>query len=742
MAWLNNTTHADLIIYIGQKGPEVELRMAAIEKIKREGLLGDIAINDSAGVVRLAAVQKLTQKSTLERVFKGTRGHDKRVSRVAREKLDKLLELQERPAQIKVKCEAICSKLENLARRLTSQISDAQLVKAVQDDTKILKENNEFKNLQESWQAIATEAQPDVQTRFEKVQQIAQNALTNYQQAFLEIQQREQARIPLRAAKKTLCEQMEAELIDLKKREHIGGEEEEKFSNSFNEIQEKWAETPPIDEPQEEQQWQARFNRALQSVQKRHQKLQDYHQAINQLDVLCTKGSNWLKDNTEILQPESLKKLQANWKQVPQPDKPLALFTELNRRFETLLNDLQTRFQEQKAQRSKLVHELKQELQNLEEALERGELKAALPLEQNVRQLFQNIKGLSIDKAKTLERRLQTCGAKIGKLRSWQSWGNKLEREKLCEQVEHWLENEQDDPEKLFHLAEEAQTAWKRLGSSGYSRERWEQFNKACQMVYQRYRQYLCQQMEQLVCEPGEERDPEETAKQIRYAQATWKNLGSQGHSQQLWDRFNEACQTAYEPCRSHFTIKSQHREQNFFQKQSLCERLETFERETNWEEPKWKDAYRFIQETEREWKSVGPTDRKLKKDIQRRFQATMHILETHLDVERQKNCRIRLHLIGEVEKVAHELQELIKFYGVPRILLIKRIRVFLRLLMRLLYKLKNCKINGKSPYQAIGVLNVNFGKLFVVLVIWCLTTVRSNKKHIRRKYNLTSPRK
>jgi DNA repair protein SbcC/Rad50 len=663
LAWTNNATHTELITYIAQKGPEVELRIAAVEKIRREGLLGDIAINDSAGEVRLAAAQKLTQKSTLERVVKGVRNHDKRVSRIVREKLDQLLELQERPAQIQAECDAIVSKLENLAHRLTHQASDdAHLVQAVADETKIEKENNDLKQLLERWQVIATEAKPDAQTRFEQAQQTVHQAMASYQQAFLKVLEREQAKTPLRVAKKTLCEQMEAWVIELKKRERIGGEDEKAFYQSVNDIQKPWAETQPIDDPQEEQQWQARFERALQSVQKRHQKLQHYDQIANQLEALCAKGSKWLTDNTEIIQPDSLKKLQAHWKQVQQPDKPLALFSELNRCFETLTKDLQARFSEQKTQRSKQVQELKQVLQDLEEALERGELKAALPLEQEARLLFENLKGYKADKA--LERRLQTCGAKIGKLRSWQSWGNKLEREKLCEQVENWLKTEADNPENMLHLTEEAQTAWKRLGSSGYSRERWEQFNKAGQMVYERYREYLCQQMEQLLNEPDEKRDPEETAKKIRLAQATWKNLGSQGHSQELWERFNNACQTAYEPCRSHFSIKSQHREQNLYQKQSICERLETFERETHWENPKWKEAYRFVREAEKEWRDIGPTDRKLKKDIQRRFQAAMQVLETHLDVERQRNCRKRLHLIGEVEKIAHQLQESIDSHG------------------------------------------------------------------------------
>ena len=659
LTWVKKTTDAERLAYIAEHGSETELRLAAIEKVEREGLLGDIAINDPISEVRLAAVAKLTQKSTLERVFKTSRNRDKRVSRIARDKLDKVIEQKERPARVRAECEAICTKLESIERRLNSETSNQKRAQGGIDDSKVLKqENAEFKRLQERFSAIAADADNECQTCFTFGVAKVMAALSNSQQTLEAAQEREQARAPLRAAKKELCEQMEVLLIDLKNSQRLGREDEKTFDQRFNALQSQWAETQPLDEPEEEQQWQARFERASQSVQKRHQKLQAYSNVANQLEATCAQA-DILLNGTEALKSEQLKDLQARWQayweEVPK-DKPHAVFSELNRRFDNTLKALQTRTAEQKEQRKQAVHELKQLLKDLEAALERGELKTAIPLEQKARQLQSSI----VDLDKTPERRLQACTAQIKELQGWQRWGNKLEREKLCEQVESLLETEDDNPSELARLTEEAQTAWKRLGSSGYSPEFWERFNQACQRAYRGYREYLCVQIENL--SESENDNPENSARQIRQAQATWKNLGSQGHSQELWERFNQACQTAYEPCKIHFSHKAREREQHLSDKQTLCERLEAFAQETDWENTtNWKEVYNFVRDAENIWRNIGATDRKYKKTTQRSYQAAMLVLETHLDDERKRNCSSRLHLIGQVDEVASSLKEAIE---------------------------------------------------------------------------------
>jgi hypothetical protein len=144
--------------------------------------------------------------------------------------------------------------------------------------------------------------------------------------------------------------------------------------------------------------------------------------------------------------------------------------------------------------------------------------------------------------------------------------------------------------------------------------------------------------------------NPEETVRLIREAQAAWKRLGSSGYSRALWDRFNKACNTAYEPCRSYFETQSQERKQNFSKRESLCERLENYVKTLNWEQPDWKAIHHFVREIENDWRLVGPTDRKAKKTVQNRFDKAMGVIQSHLKEEHQRNRQQREQLIKQVE--------------------------------------------------------------------------------------------
>jgi len=653
LIWLNKITDVELIAYIAQYGSEPELRLSALKKIEREGLLGDITINDPASEVRFAAIEKITQQSTLERVIKSTRNSDKRISRKAREKLDELIEQKEHPKKIRKECQAICTQLELLARRLTSKGSLLQPEQVSSNSSKILKqERAEWQRLQTRWQAVVEEADTEFHPRFSKGKNTIIAVFDKYQEAI----KREEAMAPLRKAKQALCEQIDALLIELKKYQRLNSEEDETLNQRINALQNEWTKIVRLDDINEEEEWQARFERSNQSIQKRQQQLQSHHQIANQLEALCTKADN-LIEAKKLLKSEHLNNLQANWKKISQPDDhSLSLFSELKNRFEHCLTALQTRIKEQKGRQKQAVQKFEPLLTELETTLENGELKKAISLEQKARLLLKDIELLSTSPNKTLEKRLHACTLEINKLRSWQRWGSKLERENLCSQVEGLLDTE-ETLEKVVKITEQAQTSWKRVGSSGYSRELWERFNKACQTIYQRYREELCVQMENL----SSDSDPEKAARLIRQAQSTWKNLGSHGHSPEIWERFNKACQTAYEPCRTHFNIKSQERDRNLFEKQSLCDRLEKFTQESNWENANWKEVHRFVRDIENSWRDIGPTNRTHQKVVQRRYQAAMRILELNLDEERQRNCHHRLRIMGAVEEIARHLQEFIE---------------------------------------------------------------------------------
>ncbi|MCV6639440.1 DUF349 domain-containing protein [Candidatus Albibeggiatoa sp. nov. NOAA] len=572
----------DRLDAVATHGKEPELRLAAVGKIEREGLLGDIAINDEVRDVRLKAAEKLTQKSTLERVYKAARSKDKQVTRIAKDKLDAIVEAEERPAKVRAECDAICTKLSVFGRDNNTITSWEQ-------------EHAEYLRLKERWQAIAEYAEADCTERYTKAEQAFTSAYAEYEKQKAELEKREAELAPIRELKQQVCDKLEKIATDLEQRELIEDEESEKLSQTINEQQQQWQTGAAIDDAKEEQQWQTRYQKAFKSVTQQLKTLQSHYRVACKLEAICSEGDKLLSEDAS-LRGRHIKTLQERWSEIDFPKADLKFINDLKARFAELTQSIDAHRQEQDKQREQNVDTLKGYLQEAEKYLESGELHKAMPHENNARTLFAEIKGLSSKRYKALEKRVQAITTKIRELHNWEKWGDNLERERLCEEIEHLIENPDDNPE--------------------------------------------------------------ETARIIRDAQKTWKGLGTKGHSQALWERFNKACNEAYKPCKVYFEEQAQQRHQHFEQKQIICAELETFGEGIDWEQPDWKEIHHQVREFEKRWRNVGPTDRKQKKPLQTRFDAAMQPIDKRLDAERKSNLQFRERLTANVIK-AHNIDDL-----------------------------------------------------------------------------------
>jgi len=569
-------------------GQEFELRLAALQKVEREGLLGDIVINDPISKVRLVALERVHQKSTLERIYKLTRNRDKRVSRIVREKLDKLIEQSERHHKLHHDAETICKQLEVL-------IPADPIALAKKNDHYGEREHTEIKRLQERWQVVEPEIEEALKERFTEAKQKFAEAFTHYQQERERLHQQEQTLMPIRSAKQRICEQTEQLLAEMQTMQlTLSHEKNRSLHELLHQLKQQWIETPTVTELPEEQQWQNRFEQLFQAAEKQYRTLQTYHEITAAFETWTRRVESLLNSPTIKVHP--LKELEEKGLAVVQSARLSPLFSELNDRFNQLRQSLEERLQQQTQEHEQAVSRLKQIIKDLENSLETGELHTAISLEQQAQTLLQITAHGSSTQHKTLENRFQQCTARIRELRSWQRWGDNRERENLCLQMEALQQLKDNNPEEIVQFIREAQIAWKRLGSSGYSRT--------------------------------------------------------------LWERFNKACNTAYEPCRAYFEAQGQERKENLAKREVLCVQLENFVHPIDWENPNWKTIHHFVRDIENQWRTIGPTDRKAKKSLQNRFNKTMNTVQSHLQQEQQRNLTERQQLI-EQAKTFHSVENL-----------------------------------------------------------------------------------
>jgi head-tail adaptor len=278
-------------------------------------------------------------------------------------------------------------------------------------------------------------------------------------------------------------------------------------------------------------------------------------------------------------------------------ERPADLVPDLDRRFEEALQGLRMRLQQQREQRDQALNQLKALLPDSEAAAEGGELKKAKTLLGQAQRLAKNLAGLAPDQLPSLEARLQAVSAKVHQLQDWQRWATTREKEKLCAEVEALI---------------------------------------------------------------GSTTDPIELDRQIREARAAWKRLvtSDPGSAQVLWERFNTACTQAYQPCQAHFDEQARQRQENQAKKEALCERMERYATEADWEHMDWKALEGMLRSGRQEWNAIGPIDRKVRTELNKRFDAAMNHLAHHLAEERERNAAKKLALVERAESLVGSLSE------------------------------------------------------------------------------------
>lgn len=152
----------------------------------------------------------------------------------------------------------------------------------------------------------------------------------------------------------------------------------------------------------------------------------------------------------------------------------------------------------------------------------------------------------------------------------------------------------------------------------------------------------LCEQMEYLANQPME---PEAKAERIKELQNEWRDLGGSS-DRDLWSRFKQASDVAYEPCKAYFSAKSGLKKANLETRQTICEQLRTFLENADWQTIDWKSAERIHQTAREEWKAAWPVEFRDNRRVQKQFDDLLKQLEEPLDEERKKNEALKQGIV------------------------------------------------------------------------------------------------
>ena len=162
----------------------------------------------------------------------------------------------------------------------------------------------------------------------------------------------------------------------------------------------------------------------------------------------------------------------------------------------------------------------------------------------------------------------------------------------------------------------------------------------------------LCEQMEYLANQPME---PEAKAEHIHELQQHWYDLGGTP-DQQLWQRFKEATDRAYEPCHEYFSEKKRLKGANLEKREYIVGQLQEFVDNLDWASCDYKAVDRIQRTARREWSDAKPVDYKANRPFQKQFDRLIKNLNAGLEEERERNDALKRDIVERAEAlVDHE---------------------------------------------------------------------------------------
>lgn len=243
----------------------------------------------------------------------------------------------------------------------------------------------------------------------------------------------------------------------------------------------------------------------------------------------------------------------------------------------------------------------------------------------------------------------------------------------LCESAEELAQ--QENVVEAFKELQKLHEQWKETGpvANEHREQMWERFKAATSAINRRHQQYyeqlkesqkrnleaktaLCEKAEEVAgTVPDSSNEWNELSKRMDQLQAEWKNLGfaSKKDNQKIYDRFRAACDRFYANKREYYTNFKNEMQANYALKLELCEKAEALVGSND-----LKSATDQIIGFQKQWKKIGPVERKQSDEVWRRFRAACDLFFENkaraLDEEDQKyeeNLQQKLQIIAQIKE-------------------------------------------------------------------------------------------
>jgi hypothetical protein len=418
-----------------------QLQHSALNCIDDEAQLMQIALHARLATMRKEAAQRLERADLLENLQRLSRGRDKTVHRISRDKLNHLRE----KARLQTK---------HAERRAQLLVQIEQLAKGA--DLQFLHARRQA--IHQEWQQLPA-ADEQSQSRFEKCLAQIDSRLKAVAAEAEQAQHRQQQQAQHHQAVDELLQSL-----------HQLNQQNYPDATTLAALEQQWQLLAAKADPTSAQcqRWQHLYQQT-EAFLSAHARLQ---QQAPHIEALLEQQALTLDQRLR-----RAKRLQRSLQWPTACPKP-----ELLQSLEALIQQLMSNRRQLESMSRQLETELLQQLDELEQQLDQGEIKTAQSV---LAEIESRIEQNTLSLTESLETRLRQLAARMAELRDWQRFAANSKKEKLCQQMEA-LVGAELPPQVLADQIRALQREWKQIDHTDpvHSQKLWKRFYDAGEKAY------------------------------------------------------------------------------------------------------------------------------------------------------------------------------------------------------------------------------------------------------------------
>lgn len=604
------------------KARDTELRRAALEKIERDSLLGDVAIGDDDPGLRLQAAKRVQTESTLERVAREVRRRDKRVFRLVSDRLQaRRLESGDQSVVREI-AESLCTSVEKLVR----------------SDDRAADKATQLKSIEQQWQAL-NRPPDDLSARFLSALRIVEASLANPDDDPDAAQRAEVSRFCAEA------------------RARLGDPEPSAIQNLITQGQSL------LDRLEFEPAIKQLGQSLADLVAARDQLIADA-EPTPELLSLCLKAERL--GGKKITEPV-LTGLRSSWHaQWSSMSSHRPADQMVKKRFDSALQNLANLLAERAERTARAAARLPEMLDALEAALDKGDLSASAAA---LSRCLDDLKSAA-EVGPALRQRLNDLRSRVRELRDWQHWSNNEMRQRLVDRATE-LAGSGLHPDAVTERLKELNARWKELDKSEHlpgdaanrvpNPKLFRQFRAACDQAFEPARVFfekrsqvreqhqeelekLCQELEKADGDMATE-DLERLVRKGRGGLRRLSEVAPQKRSS-LARRLRSEADRIDALLDDHYAVVER-------RKQALIDEVTALI-----EEPDLDKAINTAKDAQRKWQAAGRTRRTRDQKLWKRYRAAADQVFARLDAQRDADKSARKEQLEQLDSLLAQARD------------------------------------------------------------------------------------